>query len=1061
MKKVRSEKPRNRKNMKVNPFFFRLGFILIVIIAAVVGLFFSTNNYVQNAELGIAYSGGYNVHINVYDTKTPTEMDRPNGDAEKALPLLRDKLDPINTDNFYLKENGKNRLELTIGKHDYEDFSDLESVIQRLGAISLLNPNGQDFLVKDGERTPVSEVISGATDGTVETTREPKISLNINSQEKWSEIQNLITPPAEDGGQGDTLLFWTDIGQFLDEVRRDVDNFRDFSVYIRNDIDASGETAKYIYDIFEIIYLDQNDNVKNANIIDLVWSASDDEFRQILEDEDTKFLVTADQLTVNVEDKTDINNNYINSIRPYLLNMIGTPSNAGSGITKEITDKYNKYILNYYSLLNPEKASGTNLNEFITETATAAREVKNLINGGFSALSFRVAGWREIPAAINQTLFKTFVIIIGVILLLMFVYLTIVYRVFGLIVSLLILLMIMVTLFFSSALGIELTPESITAILIATIISIEGNIILFSRFKRERYTNKVPYLASMKIANRKTYTIILDAIVIVSIFGFSFFWLGVNIIKSFSVVLLVGLFLSLILTFIIARFCYVFLAKINESKNYKFLDIPNYNLSLKWFSKQQKTVERFSIEHHDVELASENIDNKLVNNELIAKSDIISDEQTTIDNKTKKPSKFKSFFTVKKMSMILPIIGFLFIILGTTFAFTGVNNFDSSIKSSINLTISEDFWKYDNNEENISHLDNAIKNNYQQRGGRDFIYDIYILNQGSINETQRMMVVETNISKGTYEREFATFVAGLYDAWSEDPGFSLTTTEPSMAIYILEKALITLAVAIGINFLYITFRSDWAQFVSSLISSIFVMLLTLSFVIVFQVIIKFEIVIAAMSVLIIMFLLSTLALKKLKENRKALKQSETIGFFNSLTDHHDKIKSLQLEHKKMQKDFILQLEKENPDLKKKQIIVKYNNEINENVASSLKLKADNKKKIKSLKKEFSSWKSSENKDVLQKVGTITMYQLLKYYVFILATFGVLLTVFTIFSGAYFGLYLTVLFGLISTLFTIIVISIPLWIFLQRKRELRAIRVDRYLQNKKVSVDEQTVIGLND
>lgn len=51
----------------------------------------------------------------------------------------------------------------------------------------------------------------------------------------------------------------------------------------------------------------------------------------------------------------------------------------------------------------------------------------------------------------------------------------------------------------------------------------------------------------MKIANKQTIAVFVDALVVLIILGLSLFWTGTNNIKSFATILLVGLIIAIIM----------------------------------------------------------------------------------------------------------------------------------------------------------------------------------------------------------------------------------------------------------------------------------------------------------------------------------------------------------------------------------------------------------------------------------------------------------------------------------------------------------------------------------
>jgi SecD/SecF fusion protein len=88
-----------------------------------VGSYLTTDQFSYSYKLGIAYSGGYKVQVDVFNTAADGyDPTIPNGDNEKGLDLLKNKLDPLNNSNLYLQTLGQHGLELTIGKQNFKSY---------------------------------------------------------------------------------------------------------------------------------------------------------------------------------------------------------------------------------------------------------------------------------------------------------------------------------------------------------------------------------------------------------------------------------------------------------------------------------------------------------------------------------------------------------------------------------------------------------------------------------------------------------------------------------------------------------------------------------------------------------------------------------------------------------------------------------------------------------------------------------------------------------------------------------------------------------------------------
>ncbi|WP_368486061.1 protein translocase SecDF, variant type [Spiroplasma sp. DGKH1] len=1034
------KKPVNRKVL--TKLIVRIFVLLILTCAMIVGAVFSGENFSYSYKLGIAYSGGYQVQINVFDTTVENPDGSPNGDNKKGLDLLRNKLDPLNNTNLYLQTLGHNGLELIAGKDLFKSYADLKTDIQRLGAIYLMKGDGTDLLVSDKERTPLSDVISGAEAG-IDKTRHPIINLNIKDQAKWDAIIKSLTPSQ---GSPEPLYIWTDLGQFIDELRHDTDNIQAIATNFNVNIlpNLNGTDILNVRSIFDVSYKDEGQGgiIVYRNLLDLATSGmSHPELVKLMQEDSFRFTtVSLDKLVIDPNDKKAIKNQYIDPLRKYLTGIVN--------YTPQIKDKYKKYIINY-NAINKGTTPGLNSNQIATSTDTEARTISNLVNGGLSGLKFVVRGHTTIPPVVSRNILNVSMIVLGIIAAAICVYLLIYYRLFGFVAILTLAFTIILTLYFSSLLGVQISPESITAVIIAFGIALEGNLLLFSRYKRERYQNGLPYEPAMKIANKQTVAVFVDALVVLLVLGLSLFWAGTNNIKSFATILLVALIISLVMVFAVARIMYWIIIKLRWQEKVTWLDIPRFSL-LTYFQQKKHP---HQVVNGEGQLLSESF--------FALPTSDVNETTASVEGQPKKPHKlrFKPKFSLYNITKYSPIVGIILIIIALIIGFAGKANIDSTIKPGTNITVASDIWRHrDDAAAEIQEMTQELKH-LQATRGYNFSFNLYVIKADDMSMGQQLLVISTNISGSNFARELLSSIAGYYGLTPEDPVFNLEKTSPVMETYILKTAGISLAIGIACIFVYTLFRLDWAQFIGILCAAVFTLAVSVSIVVIAHILLTFEMSIAFIAIFGFAWAMGAIVMARAKQNKKLVNIKEYETFFTYMSEHRAQVRRLRRAKKVYMQEEIKKLMVANPNLKQKEVKKEFAEHLKTQWKIAQDLAAKNKKEIKLINKEFRNYNYTHN--FLQKIANLTIKQMLRHCLTLGAIFAIILIILAAFSGSVFGFNITVFIGLAIGMFSVLFLAIPIWVALEKYRALNKIRVKNYLDSQRVEIDEQIVAGVND
>lgn len=169
----------------------KVSIFLIVILGLIIGSVFSATSFSSKANFGGDFgkncNGYYEIKVATYDAnESKPDDDKKLGSAEQGYKILRDKIDPLSIKNFDIQIIGDNYIKMTIPKSLYSDFAELQTDIERQGAIYFTDSDGTDLLVDSGTkaRVKLSYVIEASESKVHKITRKPLISLKFRDKRK-------------------------------------------------------------------------------------------------------------------------------------------------------------------------------------------------------------------------------------------------------------------------------------------------------------------------------------------------------------------------------------------------------------------------------------------------------------------------------------------------------------------------------------------------------------------------------------------------------------------------------------------------------------------------------------------------------------------------------------------------------------------------------------------------------------------------------------------------------------------------------------------------------------
>lgn len=156
---------------------------------------------------------------------------------------------------------------------------------------------------------------------------------------------------------------------------------------------------------------------------------------------------------------------------------------------------------------------------------------------------------------------------IGVIGILVFMVLF--YRVSGIVANIALILYVMMLLFSMKYLNATLTLPGIAGIILSMGMAIDGNVLIFERFKEEVHNGKT-LRAAMDNGFNRAFATILDGNMTTLFVAIVLFYLGTGAIKGFAVTLMIGLVLSMFTAVTVTKFLLKSLIASNVIKNSKY-----------------------------------------------------------------------------------------------------------------------------------------------------------------------------------------------------------------------------------------------------------------------------------------------------------------------------------------------------------------------------------------------------------------------------------------------------------------------------------------------------------
>ncbi|AOG60345.1 bifunctional preprotein translocase subunit SecD/SecF [Spiroplasma helicoides] len=580
-------------------------FIVFVLLASLfVGIFFSSQNFLDNYRLGSDIKGYYSALVAVNNAnEKETANGQPNGKAADAASVLEQRLNPMGTNQIIIETAGDNYLKVLSPIDAYDSQTQFRNQIQRNGGAILLNENYEDLQLeidKDGKvtRSGINDYFSGAQVTTVTTAsaKNPAIEFKLNgskfssmfTEQKTSINMELMIDA--DGFYNDLRNFYASVNK--DNNRENVDSY--FTNIIEplrikyNDSNTTDIQKKALDDLFAGRYksVDTGGYERYISVNLLNPDVTRENFEEYIQNH-FEFLSDTSKYVYDPNSKSEDFNGtdakYASPIEGY--NRQGATVQLGklADVFKALNGSIGSFWKNQYvTVLNNEKKMANKLNAYFLYAGTVYGNVTNasyayvdnttnslkiifanqpestarigasVFNASTKGFIFTVNNISQVNPSITSLMLSLALIFLGVVALGLLIYAMFMYRILGLFMIVVILAIASLTLMSTTWFGLTLGVEAIIAIVIIISINLEIFSMIFENMKFNFYLKQRSIKTSYNISIKENIGLAVDVLVALVIPAISMFWIASNSIQSFAIIILMGVIFSFVLSLIFA-----------------------------------------------------------------------------------------------------------------------------------------------------------------------------------------------------------------------------------------------------------------------------------------------------------------------------------------------------------------------------------------------------------------------------------------------------------------------------------------------------------------------------
>lgn len=299
----------------------------------------------------------------------------------------------------------------------------------------------------------------------------------------------------------------------------------------------------------------------------------------------------------------------------------------------------------------------------------------------------------------------------------------------------------------------------------------------------------------------------------------------------------------------------------------------------------------------------------------------------------------------------------------------------------------------------------------------------------------------------------------------------------------IKNIAIIFAITLLALLIYILIRFKWTYFVALALTLVLTIVLVSSLVIIFRVPVGIEILSAILAVLsftiitCVLFLGKGKSIIKSKDNKtfSEMFEKEILAYSNKKATRYqvdNKIHKLKVEYKNNKKNLIKQ-QLESKNIKsilakmffklKQNLKLRFNKKHNQ-LYKNLKLEIKENKKILKQHKKHTKIEIDliANNNAFLKETFINVFKFGMSRSFLVTTIYIIYALIISF-GMYsiIGMGLTISIGILIASLVSLLIALPIWIWLEKKRMIHVLGYRYYVQNFKINQEEQIINGIND
>ena len=233
-----------------------------------------------------------------------------------------------------------------------------------------------------------------------------------------------------------------------------------------------------------------------------------------------------------------------------------------SGTTKfaDATTKYlNKEISIY---MDEEKLTSPTVNSVINDgkavisgnyTTASAKNLAGLINSGALPVTVKALSVQTVGAQLGADALPNALKAGAVAFIFIFIFMTLYYRIPGVISSIVLVLYTILVLLVMESIGTTLTLPGIAALILTVGMAVDANVLIYARI-REELAKGISIKSAVEKGFHEAMSSIVDSNVTTIIAGLVLYFLGSGSVKGFAITLVIGILVSMFTALIVTKF---------------------------------------------------------------------------------------------------------------------------------------------------------------------------------------------------------------------------------------------------------------------------------------------------------------------------------------------------------------------------------------------------------------------------------------------------------------------------------------------------------------------------